>query len=180
MGYPVITRLGLNQFWYRHWNADTNSYFSENITQDKLFIKLIKFYLNYGLNFSQNIFFSEYFFTKFFKSYKSKMSKLNVNFFRKFYFSNTTLGIEHAYLIRVKTGEYFPLRVWCIKYSSWIILSFHCFKPVKKKHKFFNKFKKELYSVNPKLAYNNHMKFIRCKILLVFIKKKLNDISYFF
>ena len=122
MGYPVITRLGLNQFWYRHWYSDIN--FKENLKQDNNFVSLIKFYLNYGLTFSNNIFFHEYFFNRNLKWVRLLNLNSNIRFFRKFYFSNELLGIEHSYFMRYKTGEYFPLRIWLIKYSNWWWL--HC------------------------------------------------------
>ena len=58
MGNPVITRLGINQFWYKHWYSDTTT--SQNIKQDDSFEKLINIYLNYGLSFNTNPFIHEY------------------------------------------------------------------------------------------------------------------------
>ena len=49
MGYPVITRIWLNQFWYRHWYSDIN--FKENLKQDNNFISLIKFLFKLWFNF---------------------------------------------------------------------------------------------------------------------------------
>ena len=172
MGYPVITRLGLNQFWYRHWYSDTN--FKENLKQDNSFVSLIKFYLNYGLTFSNNVFFHEYFFNKNLKWIRLSNINLNNKFFRKFYFSNSLLGIEHSYFLRYKTGEYFPLRIWLIKYSNWIIINFTCFKPVKTKTKTKKLINKEFSSVNPAFSINSSKtSFIRYKILFIFFKKKL-------
>lgn len=172
MGYPVVTRLGLNQFWYRHWYSDLN--FKENIKQDKNFISLVKFYLNYGLTFSNNIFFNEYFFTKNLKWIRLSNVSSNNKFFRKFFFSNDLLGIEHSYFLRYKTGEYFPLRIWLLKYDNWIIINFSCFKPIKHKSKLRKLNKREFSSVNPNF-YNKFsvINFIRYKILFIFSKKKL-------
>lgn len=179
MGYPVLTRLGLSQFWYKHWYTDLQ--FQEFVLQDKLFSNFLKFYLNYGLDYKNNIFFNEYFFNKYYKNYKYKFKILNLKFFRKFYFSNTILGIEHSYLTRLKTGEYFPLRLWCIKYSSWIILSFHCFKPVKVRARARNKISKEVHSISPSLSFSDiNIKYIRYKLLFLFFKKNLINLKYLF
>ena len=35
MGYPVITRLGINQFWYKNWYTDSD--FMLNFKQDLIF-----------------------------------------------------------------------------------------------------------------------------------------------
>ena len=85
MGYPVLTRLGLNQFWYKNWYSDIN--FKSNFKQDKIFINLVKFYLTYGLTFISNIFFNEYFFTKNSKNIRLRTLITNNKFFRKFFFS---------------------------------------------------------------------------------------------
>lgn len=172
MGYPVITRLGLNQFWYRHWYSDIN--FKENLKQDNNFVSLIKFYLNYGLTFSNNIFFHEYFFNRNLKWVRLLNLNSNIRFFRKFYFSNELLGIEHSYFMRYKTGEYFPLRIWLIKYSNWVILSFNCFKPIKYKSKFKKSIKKEFSSISPSFSMNSsRLNFKRYKLLYLFLKTKM-------
>lgn len=172
MGYPVITRLGLNQFWYRHWYSDTK--FKENLKQDEIFVTLIKFYLNYGLTFSNNIFFNEYFFNVKLKNLRLANIISNNKFFRKFYFTNNLLGIEHSYFIRYKTGEYFPLKIWIIKYSKWIIINFTCFKPVKKKKKKLKSMSKEFSSVNPNFSsFSKSSNFVRYKILFIYLKNSL-------
>lgn len=170
MGYPVLTRIGLNQFWYKNWYSDVN--FKSNFKQDKIFTKLLKFYLNYGLMFTNNIFFNEYFFNKNLKSVRLGNLISNKKFFRRFFFSNDILNIEHSYFMRYKTGEYFPFRVWIIKYSNWIVLNFSCYKPVKGKNKNKIGLKKELSSINPALATNNiRPKLIRYSLLFIFFKK---------
>jgi hypothetical protein len=58
MGYPVVTRIGINQFWYHHWYSDVN--YSSNLKQDNLFDKLVYMYLRYGLTLQNNPFFHEY------------------------------------------------------------------------------------------------------------------------
>jgi len=109
MGYPVITRLGINQFWYKNWYTDSD--FMLNFKQDLIFQELLKFYLNYGLTFTSNLFFNPYFFTKSLRNVSTDYFSKNLKFYRRFFFSNYTLGIEHSYFLRYKTGEYFPLRL---------------------------------------------------------------------
>lgn len=133
MGYPVVTRLGMNQFWTKHWYVEHNS--PEAMQHDKIFEKLLLTYLNYGLSAPRNLFFHSYFF-----SYQSKkLSQLNTErqkkYFRSFFYSNTVLTIEHSYLIRNTSSEYFPMRLWHIKYNGWVLLAFNCFRPLKQKKK---------------------------------------------
>lgn len=132
MGNPVITRLGINQFWYKHWYSDTTT--SLNIKQDDSFEQLINVYLNYGLSFNTNPFIHEYWYRK--SAQKVRVSehvKNNMRFFRRFFYTNDNLSIEHTYLIRNQSGEYFPMRTWVLKYGGWIIILIHWFKPIKTK-----------------------------------------------
>lgn len=171
MGYPVITRLGISQFWYKHWYSDTSYY--QNSKQDKIFIELMKIYLNYGLTYNNNIFFNEYFFTK--SKRKIRTNFLNENsskFYRRYFYQNLTVGIEHSYLLRNRTGEYFPLRLWLLKYNTWIILCFNCFKPIKKKKTKPKAVLREVHSLNPDLSYNKRLiNFNRIKLVFLYIKK---------
>ena len=172
MGYPVVTRLGLNQFWYKHWYSNSNKNYFFNCKQDFIFIKLFKMYLSYGLTFSNSIFFHEFFYSSKLRYLRTSVNIANLKYFRRFYFSNDNLGIEHSYLLRYKTGEYFPLRLWIIKYSNWIIICFNCFKPIKGRDNKKSLMKKEHYSLSPDLNLNKSaLKFNRFKLIFIFFKK---------
>lgn len=172
MGYPVITRLGINQFWYKNWYTDSD--FMLSCQQDIIFQDLLKFYLNYGLTFSSNIFFNPYFHTKALRNVHIDYFIKNLKFYRRFFFSNYTLGIEHSYFLRYRTGEYFPLRLWMLRYSNWIIIFFNCFKPIKKKKsKRRSLLTREAHAMAPdKRYYNSRIYFNRFKLIYVFIKHK--------
>lgn len=175
MGYPVITRLGINQFWYRHWFSKKN--FQKNSQQDKLFLDLLKLYINYGLSFNNLIFFNSYFFKNTKLNFASNAAELNLKFFRRYFFSNEPLGIEHSYLLRYKTGEYFPIRLWLIRYSNWIMLFFTCFKPVKSKQLLSSRKKKEIQALTSQVDYNvTFFKVKRFMLVHLLLSKKL-DIS---
>lgn len=134
MGNPMSTRLGINQFWYKHWYTDNSK--SLELKQDEALEKLVMFYLQYGLSFRTNPFVHEYFYKKNIKNIRIGLQdKHNTRFFRRFFYTNDTLGIEHSYLIRNKTPEYFPMRTWVLKYSGWVIFSVQWFKPLKFKYK---------------------------------------------
>jgi len=134
MGNPVSTRLGINQFWYKHWYSDSSK--SLELKQDDSLEKLITFYLQYGLTFQTNPLIHEYWYRKNMKTVRINLQdKNNSRFFRRFFYTNDTLGIEHSYLIRNKTPEYFPMRTWVFKYAGWVIFSVQWFKPLKFKSK---------------------------------------------
>jgi len=143
MSNPVITRLGLSQFWYKHWYSDIKINFHENLKLDSLFEKLVILYLDYGFTLNSNLFLHEYWYhkTKLIKFEYLKSLKFLHKFYRRFYYSNTTLSIEHSFFIGHESKEYFPLRVWILKYFNWVIISFKSFKPDKRKldTRFFSK-----------------------------------------
>ena len=133
MSNPTITRLGINQFWYKHWYADTSH--AQNVQQDILFTLLVKLYLNYGLQIKSNIFVHEYWY-KFRNIKKIRLHqefRSYNTFFRRFYYSNDVVSIEHTFLLRNKTPEYFPMNIWFLKFTNWIIISVNWFKPLKQK-----------------------------------------------
>jgi hypothetical protein len=171
MGYPVITRLGISQFWYKNWYTDSNYMLSSK--QDALFQILLKSYLSYGLTFPSNIFFNTYFFSKSIRHFKENFFLKNLKFYRRFFFSNVTLGIEHSYFLRYRTGEYFPLRLWMLRYSKWIIIFFNCFKPIKKKPKKRYRVIKEAHAVSTDLRYTHlNSRFNRFKLVYIFLKQQ--------
>ena len=131
MGNPIITRLGINQFWYKNWYSD--KLFSTNLHQDKSFEFLLKLYLDYGLTFSSNSFIHEYWYRPSYKKFRTLNHTQNMNSYRRFFYTNDSLEIDHSYLLRNKTGEYFPMRNWFFRYLNWIVLTVQWFKPVKKK-----------------------------------------------
>ena len=174
MGYPVVTRIGLSQFWYKHWYSDSTSTYFFNFKQDLMFVQLFKTYLNYGLMFPSTLFFHELFLNKNAKTTRLRLVQKNLKYFRSFQFSNNKLGIEHVYLLRNRTGEYFPLRLWVLKYSNWILICFHCFKPMKKKLREKTIMKDEFYALSTNLQSTNlNFRFKRFKLVFLFFKKFL-------
>lgn len=142
MSYPVLTRLGVNQFWYKHWYADSKLQIKRFVQHDQLMETLLELYINYGLTSLKTPFARPYWF-KPSRNQSSGTPKLNIlkvpnlnKFYRRFYYSNDILSIEHSFLVRHVTAEYFPLRIWILKYHGWIILSFKVFKPnkISRKH----------------------------------------------
>jgi hypothetical protein len=135
MGYPVITRLGTNQFWYKHWYSD--KLYATNIQQLDLLETLINFYLKHGLSYTSNFFIHEYWYKHAVTAgLRSEVVDQQLkSYFRRYFYAHSVLSIEHNYLLRHKTQEYFPMRTWVLKYHNWVIFSIQWFKPVKTKQK---------------------------------------------
>lgn len=132
MGFPVLTRLGINQFWYNYWYADKN--YAANVQKTLNLKTLIELFLSYGLQYTSNPFIHEYWYSP-----KMSLSRTNVldyqkkTYFRRLYYTHDILTIEHNYLLREQTPEYFPMRIWTLKYRSWLVFSVQWFKPAKQK-----------------------------------------------
>ena len=85
--------------------------YSNHLKQDNFFENLVYMYLRYGLTFQNNPFFHEYWYRKTNKPLRTlSFTQKNLKFFRKFFYENSTLSIEHSFFLRNETPEYFPLR----------------------------------------------------------------------
>jgi len=131
MGNPVITRLGRSQIWYRKWYSDLP--FNHTYKIVNTFEKITKNYLQYGLLFNKNLFMHNFWYKNFlFKTSLYNREDLNTStYFRRYFYSHKTLTIEHTYLLREKTPEFFPMRLYVVKYLNWLVISLQWFKPFK-------------------------------------------------
>jgi len=168
MANPVLTRLGINQFWYKYWYSD--KYYSLFLKQDYTLEMLLKFYLKYGLTISDNLFLNNYYYF----NKKIRTIKKQIQYYRYYYYTNITLSIEHNYKLRINTDEYFPMRVWLFRYLNWFIFSIKWFKPLKKKFK-KNKISHvgSLYknNLNNLSTFNKRLKIYYYYILYRFYRK---------
>ena len=128
-----MTRLGVNQFWYNHWSSNSD-YYSKNQINHALPV-IIKFFVNYGLTRVNNPYMHEYWYNSNFKKVRTNSARVYMHYYKRNFYTHDILGIEHTFLIRHKTGEYFPLKTWYMSYNNWIILAMHWYKPNKKKRK---------------------------------------------
>ena len=133
MSSPVLTRLGINQFWYNHWISDKN-YSSSNQLNHSILI-ILEFFVNYGLTKVNNSYVHEYWYNRTLKKTRTLPSRFYMHYYKRHFYTHDILGIEHTFLIRHKTGEYFPFKTWYMSYNNWIILAMHWYKPNKKKRR---------------------------------------------
>ena len=122
---PCINRWGMNTFWHRFWYSDTN--YSLNVSQDRNFTKLINLYLYYGLSVPRNLFYSQYWYKKEFKTFN------NPQYFRHLTIKNRVLKFLSVYRLRERTADVYPMKIWILKYDHWVIINFYWFQPNKKK-----------------------------------------------
>lgn len=129
MGHPTITRLGKTQFWYKNW-SNTKLY-SKNLKIFNTFENLTKLYFDYGLAFKTKIFNHYFWYTKTNNALTTPNYVKYRSYFRKYFYSHKTLTIDHSYYLRLRTPEYFPLRVYALKYKNWLLISLKWLKPLK-------------------------------------------------
>ena len=179
MSNPTVNRLGVSQFWHRHWYSDSR--YSHNLYQDKVFKDLILFYLKSGLTFQFNPFVKGYWHGRNFKNNNTRGNL--VKFFRRFFYSNEFLGIEHSYLVRNLSAELFPMRLWILKYSGWLIFSVQAFKPMKGSSSKTLNFSGVPSSSNSIMLFSKvKLKSKRTKLIFSFLKSHIfqNSNNYFF
>lgn len=95
--------------------------------------KLTRIYFDYGILNNKHIFKSDYYFGHTEVQGSDIIKSRSLRFFRRFFFRKLNLGLEHSYVKRVHTGEYFPLRFWLLRYNGWLVITINWFKPIKKK-----------------------------------------------
>ena len=98
----------------------------------------------------------EYWFKPKVKKVRTLPSRFYMHYYKRHFYSHEILGIEHTFLIRHRTGEYFPFKTWYLSYNNWIIICMHWFKPNKKRRKY-----NPLLDHNYLLAKNNVIKNIK-------------------
>ena len=175
MGYPVVTRLGVNQFWYRHWYTDT--FYKQSLQQDSIFEQFVTLYVDHGTSFKTNTFIHEYWYSKPSKIIRTLPSKLYLKYYRRRYYRDEPDEIDSSYLVRHHSGEYFPMRCWILKYNNWVILSLKFFKPLKiKKAKISKKnYKISVSSATSDFNLNNNNE--RLNFLYNYTLKQLKSVS---
>jgi len=95
-------------------------------------LSIFKNYISYGNTFNYNIFASEFWYSKNI-TYRFDKSLNQLRYFKRFYYSNSILGIEHSFFIRNTTAEFFNFKPWVFFYNNWIVLVICWFKPPKNK-----------------------------------------------
>ena len=130
MSYPIITRLGISQFWYKHWY--TGKFKNPSLQQDVLIQRLLQNFLVYGMKFDNDIFVHEYWMGHLMKSKRKTPELRSFNkLYSRFSFTHEFLQIEHSFNLRLETPEFFPMRIWILRYKRWLIVSVKWFKPHK-------------------------------------------------
>lgn len=125
MSNPCINRYGINTFWHHFWYSDT--FYSKNLQQDTLFLKLINTYIFFGLYLPKNIFWNKFWYLN---NYKNSNY---MQYFRWFSVKNETLGSLTSYRLRKTVNDVYPMKIWILKFNNWIIINFYWFQPWKKK-----------------------------------------------
>ena len=164
---PIVNRSGIVQPWNQHYSVNNSLKF--RIKAIYAILTIFKNYISYGNTFNQNIFASEFWYSKN-DNFRLVKHVNYVQYFKRFYYSNSILGIEHSFFIRNTTSEFFSFKPWIFFYNDWIVLVVCWFKPPKTKKKsslklttksspFRNKTKKRLVRLTDSAQLLNKYKF---------------------
>lgn len=128
MSNPCINRWGLNTFWHNFWYTDFN--YSYNYRQDQIFSQLVNIYIFYGVNLTYNIFANLYWYAKQYKH-------LSIKTYQRWIVRKPNqFGEIMQYSLRQEADCVFPMKIWILKYSHWVIINQYWFHPLKKKRSF--------------------------------------------
>jgi len=125
MSNPCINRWGLNTIWYNFWYKDFD--FAYEHKQDCIFSKLLTLFLFYGVNLTYNIFANTYW-------YSTAYTKLAIRSYQRWITRKPNQFGEVVHLsVRKEADCVFPMKLWILKYSHWIIINQYWFQPIKKR-----------------------------------------------
>lgn len=178
---PIITRLGIKQFWYKHWYTDLQKSFARNLGIDKTVELLLTTYLSYGLVRYTNPFINNYWYKGSCKKTPNIPQNLDLPWSRRFHYRSARFKFEYSYIRRSHSGEYFPLKLWLMRYKGWVILVINWFKPVKKSRR---RRKTRRYRARPIPnstfihGFSQNRNPLRLKILVHMCYKLLHKSSY--
>ena len=101
---PVINRTGIIQPWaYQYLPNKTLKFKIKTINT---ILSIFKNYISHGNTSTPSVLASEFWYGKNLQI-KPATSINYAQFFKRFYYSNSILGIEHSFLIRKQTPEFF-------------------------------------------------------------------------
>ena len=125
MSNPCINRWGLNTFWHNFWYSDFD--YAYNQKQDKIFSTLIQIFLFNGVNLTYNLFTNRYWY---FKNY----SELSIKSYQRWITRKPNqFGEIMRYSLRQEADCVFPMKIWILKYSNWIVINQYWFQPLKRR-----------------------------------------------
>ena len=125
MSNPCINRWGLNTFWHNFWYDDFK--YAYSLKQDKIFSKLIHTFLFSGVNLTYNLFANNYWYAK-------NYSQLSIKTYQRWVTRKPNqFGEIMRYSLRQEADCVFPMKIWILKYSHWVIINQYWFQPLKNK-----------------------------------------------
>jgi len=125
MSNPCINRWGLNTFWHHFWYTDHDYAYGHK--QDQVFSKLLQIFLFYGVNLTYNIFANTYWYNK-------AYTQLSIKTYQRWITRKPNQFGEVVHVSARKEVEcVFPMKLWILKYSHWVIINQYWFQPIKKR-----------------------------------------------
>ena len=170
---PSINRWGLNTLWHRFWFKDWG--YATTVNQDRNIALLVENYLLHGLDVPNQLFVNPYW-------YHQTLSKIKRPlYFRWIMAKNKTLGFRTMYRLRVQTTDFYPMKIWILRYSRWLIVNFYWFQPNKyKRRKVKKKWTSAELTDTRRFSGQDSTLQKRVKTLLTFtIFKKILHSSYY-
>lgn len=131
---PVLNRTGYSTFWQSVWDDKHN--FNRGFKEDTLIRSIIPFiFLDRISKKKQFIHFNVV---------KSTRILQELEYWNQFATSELLYQKVLSYFKRKKKIPYFPLKIWILKFQTWVLILFSIYSPVK----FFSLFMKQSIKYN--------------------------------
>lgn len=179
---PAINRWGFNQFWRRFWYSDKN--FNQKLQQDKIFNRLIYFYLHYGILPYPNIFVAKRWSLISYVNTIKLNPLLELKYFRTVYFKTDMLETPISYRLRIKLKNIYITKTWIFRYQNWLIINFYAFQPLKsnKRGTSWTQNRMKIANLGAFARVITAAGFRRIKLVVfcAFFKQKINSLNFYY
>jgi len=135
MSNPCINRWGLNTFWHNYWYSDSN--YAKNLQIDSISKLLLKTYFTHGIYNKINFFWNLHWF----KNTPNLKSNKPLRYYRWRKLAFKVVKAFTTYRFRVKFAERFDTKWTILKWSNFLVINVHWFRPRKTGKRGLTRFK---------------------------------------
>ena len=155
--------------WY------TSYKYTINVQHDfliKYFFYLLIYYGIYNFNI---LFFNKYWSLQYCLIHENILPKIFLYYYRRQVLKNKYNNADLSYLMRIRRGIIYPMRIWIFRYQRWLVVNWFIFQPLKLKIK--------KYRVSSQIDYlytNKNYMFLLKRLHYIISLYKINIYNNFF
>lgn len=170
MSNPCINRWGLNTFWHNYWYSDTR--YAKNLQIDAMSKLLLKTYFNHGIYNRINFFWN----LRWYKNATDLKITKPLRYYRWRKLAFKVVKAFTTYRFRVRFAERFDTKWTILKWSNFMVINVHWFRPRKTGKRGLTRFKyKPLRLPTAGVQLNVMSKRVSYILQYTYIKNLLNN-----